>query len=564
MEGLATNILEEAFAEFLGGLFLVLLLGTLGFLRAYINKRRLKKYFKIFWKRSSVIKPSDILGFRGNPQQGFKTYYHHIPEVDEFFKKRIDEDKNILILGNPLSGKSRLIYQNLISLKRNYDVIIPNVMDIELNEFKIPSHWFIWRKRIVIFDDLNKFVESKNFSYLLQQFLEKKIIIIASCRFGREFDKFSKVLEREKSIFHPFVEIPNIDRKVAEFVAKKVGIDLSTTEFDGKNIGSIFLPIDTMRERFKECTEYERITLRSITQLYKAGLYKGRENFSLEHLKKVSKEINEVELKAYEWDRIFRNLKKNGFIEIINNDIVIEEVYLNLVITNQVNLKENFSQMVEIFSNNPDALTLIGNRAYQVSIKSPVVQILEFISIAISSYQTALDFIANPTENAMVHYRLGHAYLMLANVGENIKVNCTDAIEAFKKAFNTFTSEHYPIEYGKAHEALGIAFLILAETGENEVENCIYAIEAFEKAKIIFNKDRYPFEYARVQTALGDAFFLLVNRGENISENFRKAFNAYSEVVEIFKQETYPENYLNITEKLHTMVSLLLQQFSVE
>ncbi|MFX1548611.1 MAG: hypothetical protein ACFFCU_20555, partial [Promethearchaeota archaeon] len=73
-----------------------------------------------------------------------------------------------------------------------------------------------------------------------------------------------------------------------------------------------------------------------------------------------------------------------------------------------------------------------------------------------------------------------------------------------------------------------------------------------------------PFEYARVQTALGDAFFLLVNRGENISENFRKAFNAYSEVVEIFKQETYPENYLNITEKLHTMVSLLLQQFSVE
>lgn len=218
------------------GVLLAILIPLIGFL--YNRYRKAKKYFEIMWKESSSLKPEEVLGLRGESKYGFHRYYYPRKE-DELIREKIENGKNVLIIGNPLAGKSRAIYQALINLKNSYDVIIPRLVDIDLTDFRIPTHFSSGKKGILVLNDLDKFVELQNFMHLLQEFLKRDTIIIGSCRSGPEYEILCNRMEKElSSIFGNPIEIPEISDEEGEGVAKRTGRELPYT-FDG-NIGSIF------------------------------------------------------------------------------------------------------------------------------------------------------------------------------------------------------------------------------------------------------------------------------------------------------------------------------------
>lgn len=243
----------------------------------YRRNVKLLGYYSTIWKKSSTLKPKEVLGLRGEREHGFNEYYYRRGH-DGFLKKKIENDENILIIGHPLAGKTRAIYQSLISLEEAYDVIIPKLVDIAPKDFEIPIHFYFWRKRILLLDDIDKFIEKQNFMYLLQQFLKTNTIIIASCRFGPEYDILCNKMERElSSLFGDPIEIYNVSREEGKNIARRTGRELPAA-FDG-NIGSIFVPLETMRDRFRSSSEEEKVILRAIRCLYFAGIYREREIF---------------------------------------------------------------------------------------------------------------------------------------------------------------------------------------------------------------------------------------------------------------------------------------------
>jgi tetratricopeptide (TPR) repeat protein len=360
-----------------------LLAGTKILLIDPLNRRFLKprSYYKVVWREPSKLKPSEVLGLRADPEYGFvERFYPRNDNTHELIREKIEGEKkeNVLIIGTPLSGKTRAIYQALITLKKPYDVIIPKVTDIDPKDHLFPYRlnflklifWKLafWRKEkrrktILLLDDLEKFTEKKNFTTLLQKFLDRNIVIVASCLSGPEYKKLQEEMGKFSEIFKDPIKVPKISKGEGKKVAEDLGKSLPK-RFDG-NIGSIFLPLDAMRDRFRNCNDIEKGILRSIKHLYLAGIYREREIFSIDRVKLVSKEKKGIEREPFEWEELLKRSENKGFIEKINNDeLQVEEAYLENVIENDIPPLSNFNDMIKIFSNDLEALFRIGTHAF--------------------------------------------------------------------------------------------------------------------------------------------------------------------------------------------------------
>jgi len=351
-------------------IFLLLVVGLIASLYTIINPRRYKaskKIFEVSGKKSSSILPYEILSIRGTSNGGFHKYYYFRINLDNEIIRKIECHENILIIGNPLSGKSRMIYETLLNLKNPLRVYIPRLDDIrDPEDIQMPFR-FKSRETVVVLNDLDKYVEKDNFLYLLQIFIKCNTLIIASCRSGKEYDKLRKYIEYNRfdilSIFKSTIEIQKIWRQEAEKIAKETGRDLLT--FDG-NIGSIFISLETMKMRFEECSDINKGILRSLKRLYIAGIYKEREIYSIEKIKHVYEEVEGIKIQSHELNELIQSLKKMNFIEIREDDILIETAYLQSVIEYDFDDQSNLEKMTDIFSNDPAALVMIGNKAYSI------------------------------------------------------------------------------------------------------------------------------------------------------------------------------------------------------
>lgn len=149
-----------------------------------ITQQRKQRYlYKIIWKNSKSLRPKDILRYRP-----FYLYYYSRGE-DNLIRKSLNDGNNVLVIGTPLAGKSRAIYEVLVDSEKPLDVLIPNCVDIKQEYFRVPVHHKFWRKRIVLIDDLHRFVEKRNFEHMLMMFLERNIQVVATCPSGIEYKK---------------------------------------------------------------------------------------------------------------------------------------------------------------------------------------------------------------------------------------------------------------------------------------------------------------------------------------------------------------------------------------
>lgn len=446
------------FLSFLGSIFWLLRF-------IYNGYKRLNEIYVVRGKKSSSIDYEKLL------MRPFPKYY----ELDEYqkLKESIKKDTHVLVVGAPLSGKTRAIYEVLKTKKPAANIIIPRARNIDLDKFEVPLNLTFWRKKILILDDIDKFIEIKDFKFMVEEFLKSNAIIIASCRSGLEFEKL-RSSEWLISLFKPenIIHFPeNISDEKGKEIAKEAGVKWNPSEFDGK-IGSLMMPLEIMKNRYTGSSPEEKAILRSIRLLYKTGIYQEKENFSINRILHLCKNLFGKDIDKHKFDEISPDLVKKNFIKIINNNVVwAEEAYLDFVIeavpveSNRIDL---FNKIKSYFLGDAEALFSLGNRAYGIGIVD--INKKYYMKVSIAAYQEALkvttlkDF---PMDYAVTQNNLGNAYRTLAEVEDKAE-NCKISIVTFEEALKVYTKDELPEPYRVAMENLEITKIFCSQNIEFE------------------------------------------------------------------------------------------------
>lgn len=326
------------------------------------------------------------------------------------------------------------------------DIVIPKPENVQTEDFRIPFRFCFWRRRALLLDDIDKFAEKSNFLYMLEQFVKKGAVIIATCRLGPEHEILCHKMERYlTTIFGSEIRISHVTDAEAEKIARETDRELSPT-FDG-NIGSIFLPLDTMKDRFKTCDPFEQEYLRSIRKLYYAGLYSERETFSVDTIEYLCKVKFGINKNKHEWDQTTRKLESKGFLENLGGRVKIEETYIQHVIEDGLSIVGNLNEMLSIFGDN-ESLIMIASRAFNLGLVRR--EKAQLMKIAISACNSILGNLRakkdSPMQYAMTMNNLGNALRVLGEV-EDKALNCKEAVKAYKEALKVYTFEDFPMQY---------------------------------------------------------------------------------------------------------------------
>jgi hypothetical protein len=395
------------------GILSAILIALVGFI--YNRNRKLKAYYEIIWKKSSSLKPKEVLGMRP-----FNKYYYQRPE-DNLIGGSLNKKENVLIVGSPLSGKSRAAYQALMNLSKPYDVIIPKCTDINRETFPFPKHIRFWRPRIILLDDLHRLVEQQNFEHLFEIAMSNNVIIFATCRSGIEYKKVKKkMLDKNmdlETIFANNLELKRLSEDVGKKIASEVKRNWDEVRFDG-TIGSILVPLTEMKRRFDECTEVEKTILRAIRNLYICGIYEENQVFPLNWIRTLANKDG-LDGKDFEWGGWLENLENKELITLVKEKVQAEEVYLEYLVKpkSEMSNLDVFEEMLATFAGVTNALFRLGNKAYAIG--TVELEKAGYMKTAITAYGEALKVYALerfPMDYAMTQNNLGTAYGTLAEV----------------------------------------------------------------------------------------------------------------------------------------------------
>ena len=469
------------------------------------RQKKLTGLFNLTWKNSTSIEKDEILGSRP-----FNEYYFVRPE-DEKVRDCLKDEKSVLILGPPLGGKTRMVYEALRKSKK-YDLIIPRSADIDIESFILPRQLKVWKPRLMFIDDLHRFAEQQNFEYLFEICRKNKINLIATCRSEIEYNKtkkrmLDKNLDLETELFGEIIEINEISGAQGKKIAKIVDKDWSKIKFN-KTVGSVFMPLAEMHKRFEECTSEEKSILKAIKKLYICGVYEESQIFQLDQIRRVS--ANEgIKKEKYQWEELIKNLCEKEFtkIEKTNIDRVwAEEVYLEDIVVLNYSELHTFEEMLSIFEDIPEILFKVGNRVSKIgSVNLQKAELHENSHKNVSECSESQKCGTISTDYAMTLNNIGTAYRKLAEVEdkEHKLQKGTRSISKCSKNHNCGT-----VSNGLCNDQnnIGTAYSTLAEV-EDKVEdkehNCKKALEAFQNALKIITVEQFSIQYAITQNNIG-------------------------------------------------------------
>ena len=122
------------------------------------ERRRIKEFFEVY-KETKKLMPED---FR---IAEYRDYYYE-REEDRKIREALNEGKSILIIGRPKAGKTRAAYE---AVKRLEGFKVVKFWEKLLDTDKIPKT-IKKGKNVLVFDDLNKFVDKVNLYEVIKQF----------------------------------------------------------------------------------------------------------------------------------------------------------------------------------------------------------------------------------------------------------------------------------------------------------------------------------------------------------------------------------------------------------
>ena len=510
-----------------------------------------KKFYDIVWKKSTSLKPKDLLGLRP-----YNNYYY-LREEDDKVNRFISGGENVLLVGSPLAGKTRTVFESLTNGERIYDIIKPKSVEFSHTSIHIPRHIKPWRPRVAFFDDIHEFAARQNLPYLLKAFRENNIPILATCRSGFEFERLDKAIDITQYFDKNVVKVESIDDKTGKMIAVNNHIKWNEIKFN-HTIGSIFMPLKEMEYRFTHVlNEIEKRILRTIKKLHITGLYNEKSAFPTEWIKILSK-CYELNLNEIEWNTNFLNLAKSGFIELKYKgekiiEILVEEAYLDYIIKfegKRIKYTEIYCEVLSIFKsvNELKALIKIGGSASNIGL---VKDRKEYMTIALDAYAACLDLSnkdQNQTEYAMLLNSLGRTYYGIANTKEDSKPDLEKSVWCLNKALEIRTKKKYPLEYAQTQNFLGVTYGDLAKI-ENRKANLEKTIKCYEETLSIKTMDKFPLEYAEAINNLGLAYLDLAEE-ENKKENLEKTIKYCKESLLVRTKDKYPLVYASTINNL--------------
>lgn len=479
------------------------------------RRKRQTKYFECKWIFARNLKPDDLL--KGRP---YKQYYPRTE--DSLLKDLILHKKNVLVRGSPLAGKTRTVFEVLKSMDLSCDVIIPRSEDIDVEDYPFPISSGP-NLKVVILDDLDRFVKIKNFERLFKIIRDKNFIIVATCQTGNPFKLVESIVVEKKieleTIFGKnIIDVSDITEDEARKISNQENIEWKDTEFDG-TIGSIFLKLGEMRNRYNALDLTEKDLLKTIKKLHISGIYEGNHIFPYEWIETAFK-ANYPDTK-FHWDHILSPLKNSELVSLPEQKKVhVEEVYLEKIVEfhNPQSELTILKEMLNIFSGNYIVLLKIGNKSLQDSQIGE--QHVEFMNISREASEEALkDTKLDPfsKQYATIQFDRGVAYMVLALV-EKSEADFINAINAFKEALKVFEYNKLSIDFANTQQNLGNAYLCLSLFAD-EYENLLKAEIALKGALEIFKRHNMTNDCASVLLNLGTVSQRLANLQVQLQED---------------------------------------------
>ena len=272
-----------------------------------------------------------------------------------------------MIIGRPLAGKSRAMYQAIAESGLAADITLIRNADIDPSTHFFPLQWRAWRRQIVIIDDLHRFVELENFQLVFRYCAERDIPIVATCRSGTEFEKTKGIMTNNDlyvgSIFgDAIVQVGAVSEEEAKRIAADTGHDWNFVSFDG-TIGSIFMELAEMECRFTGCNSTQKTILQALRKLYICGVFRGDKVFPVKWVKALAESRDLCE-PAYKWDTVLQELESMEFLNREGDCVRAEEAYLESVVrpaTSQP-IVEQYEEVLQAVSEYPDALRMLARR----------------------------------------------------------------------------------------------------------------------------------------------------------------------------------------------------------
>jgi tetratricopeptide (TPR) repeat protein len=491
-------------------------------------QRGRKRLYQVLWKRSDRLRPADIFPER----VGYYKDFYYRRSLDDKLDRYLVQGRNLLIVGSPLSGKTRAAFEALRRLKPVCDVVMPCVRDYDAKDFGADFPPRLGARRgILLIDDLQSIVKQRRFHWLFEAALRKGTQIVATCRSGDDFDTAACKLDLDQE-FAEKVEIADIDPEVAKQVARTVNQDWSKLHFDG-TVGSLFMPLKEMMSRFRDCSEQEKTILRALREMYICGVYEGRQIFRLPWVKTVAS-ARGLQGEQFHWDNWLDRLRAQEFLSPDKSRIQVEEAYLDLVVrpVQDESKLAVFRRMGQVLSSDPDALTLLADRASDIA--GTDLDKAAWARTAIQAYESGAKLwiaVGSDQNYAMNQKGLGWALQTLSEVEDKAK-HCHLAIAAYQEALKVYALDRFPTEYADSQNRLGAALLTLSKV-EDKAKNCHLAVAAYQEALKGYTLARFPEGCAAAQLNLAGVFHNL-SEVEVKTDNWRQAIAATQEALAVF------------------------------
>ncbi|MDP3464097.1 MAG: hypothetical protein Q8S18_15005 [Bacteroidales bacterium] len=292
--------------------------------------------YESFDLNNGALNPVSFMGLRGNHYM--KDFFFPHPIYDKIKTKIIDDDL-IFIIGNPLAGKTRIVYDTLSNLKKGY--IVKPKLDKSIKEYRLPRR----KDLVVFFDELDDYcrtnVEAMN--KVLYYLIKNKIKCIATCRTGPEFNQLKKTLNAHtfSELHSAQITIPRFDKNessVKSFLISNASQIKNIDSFDG-NMGALILPLDDMRERFASLVEQDKqlpiAILKGLKLHYHLYNYESKKSFYDDSkILYFCKKYLQEDISRHEWENAKGELTTDeatlNFLDE-REFIIIEEAYLDFL-----------------------------------------------------------------------------------------------------------------------------------------------------------------------------------------------------------------------------------------
>ena len=264
-------------------------------------------------------------------------YSYYVPEalrrLFDDVKERLKTSEDVLIIGQPLAGKTRMALEAIRAVLPNYNVLEPNPNEIDrLSDKEIPHFFPLFCKpRVVLWlDDLEQYAKPKLEAFVRRFEIETaSLLIVATCHL-EEFFRVEDAGEdlgqiRDYRLGKPFMIPPLQDGDILEFVSNVESEQpLKIEEHDG-TIGSVVHEISLVLRRFNLLDNTSRSIMRVLLLCLNAGILEVEERF----LRKCCEEILGVKLDEWKLRKALSKLDQSGFTERENGVKASHNIYLS-------------------------------------------------------------------------------------------------------------------------------------------------------------------------------------------------------------------------------------------